>query len=115
MDRTELAKRCFEKWGEEPQLFMAIEEMGELATAISHYRRGRVTKEAVCEEVADVLIMMEQIGYLFGQDKVDEIYKKKVERTIGRLLSTEKYDGFYQNPLPWNSEPRLTVDETLDY
>ena len=42
----------------------AIEEMAELIKAISKYREGRGSVEAVAEEVADVLVTVGILGFL---------------------------------------------------
>ena len=41
---------AIEIYGEDSQIWMAIEEMSELSNALAKYRRGRVTREDVCEE-----------------------------------------------------------------
>ena len=53
-------------WGTESQEVMAVEEMGELLTAIARCNRGRIGKAAVVEEAADVIICALQVGLMFG-------------------------------------------------
>lgn len=72
---------ALELWGEEAQLDVAIEECSELIKAICKRKRGDAfAEDKVLEEVADVAIMLEQLVWLFGQDKYDEVFKDKLER-----------------------------------
>lgn len=74
-----------DKWGES-QLSMAIEELSELICAISHYRRGKITKEGLTSEIADVENMLGQIKHIYGIDPtdVDRIRIEKVRRCCDR-------------------------------
>lgn len=68
-------------YGEEFQIDMMIEECSELITTLQHYRRGRVLKDKVCEELADVQIMAQQLKMIFGSERcVDWVVYK-----VGRL------------------------------
>ena len=57
--RIELYQKALSKWGEEPQLNMVYEEVGELLTALSRFKRGRYRNNDVITERADVSIMVE--------------------------------------------------------
>ena len=72
-------------YGTEAQIWMAIVEMSELSNALAKYRRGRVTREDVCEEIADVEIMCYQMAIIFGVTNVTEILQTKMERLKNRL------------------------------
>ncbi len=53
---------ALKKWGKDSQLSMAMGECGELIAAINRkYTQGRGNLDDVAEEVADVMIMMEQM------------------------------------------------------
>ena len=54
-------QKAVKAYGDEKQMNMAVEEMAELIVEINHLRRGRSTVFKMCEEVADVMIMMEQL------------------------------------------------------
>lgn len=58
--RKALYRTLIEEHGEDTQLCVVSEECGELITALSHWRRGRISREAVLRELADVSIMVEQ-------------------------------------------------------
>jgi NTP pyrophosphatase (non-canonical NTP hydrolase) len=67
MNKEEIYAKAIERWGEELQVGMLSEEIGELLVAVNKYRR-RATKQNeinICEEIADVRIMLEQIECLF--------------------------------------------------
>lgn len=72
-------------YGTEAQIWMAIEEMSELSNALAKYRRGRVTREDVCEEIADVTIMMIQLSKIFGPDDISDYLESKLDRLDKRL------------------------------
>ena len=74
-----------EIYGEDSQIWMTIEEMSELSNALAKYRRGRVTREDVCEEIADVAIMMIQLSKIFGSDDISDYLKSKLDRLDKRL------------------------------
>lgn len=73
-------QKALEKWDINFQFGCANEEMGELIAVINQYKRGRVDERAVIEEVADVLIMMGQLRYYFGEDAVDEMVIEKMKK-----------------------------------
>ena len=74
-------------FGADTQLDIAIEEMSELIKAIIKYRRYNtpVTLGAVCEEVADVLIMMEQLRIITNSENVDQYFFDKLQRLDTRI------------------------------
>jgi NTP pyrophosphatase (non-canonical NTP hydrolase) len=82
MPVAERALRTFGAWSQRHQI---IEECAELILAISHYRRGRVSKKKVCEEIADVLICAEQMRLDFGAADVDRIKRTKEKRLKKRM------------------------------
>lgn len=51
-------------YGEEHQMLKAVEEMAELTQAIMKYLDNPAEWNALIEELADVLIMTEQLDYL---------------------------------------------------
>ena len=83
---------AIEKWGEDSQIGMAIEECAECIVALRKLSRvgGRdidSTKvhEAVIDEIADVTIMMRQLAMIFGFASVENRIKYKIERLKVRL------------------------------
>lgn len=92
-----------DKFGEDLQFMVCIEEMGELMQAISKYERVKnlepenhekmeKAKESIIEESADVINCVSQIARIFGEDKVEEqmLYKlKRVEERM-KVLDNKK-------------------------
>ena len=90
-------KRAVDIWGVEIQMGMMIEEAAELIQAISKYKRAHdksdeIKQDAynhVCEEVADVENMIDQMRYMLD-DKTIDIYKEqKLERTLEKIIKLE--------------------------
>ncbi len=79
--------RAIQTWGRDAQVMMAFEEMGELMTAIAQFERYRVDEHAVAEEIADVMIMMEQMAVLYGSELVGQAKARKLERLEARLTN----------------------------
>ena len=66
-----------QRYGDESQFSMAIEEMSELIQALEKHRRYKYNSEKldevldhVAEEIADVHIMLAQLIYIFDNDNV---------------------------------------------
>lgn len=110
-DVTALATRALDTWGEDAQLAQACEELAELIVALSHLRRRRVgCVTEVVNELADVLIMVEQIRlilgrlgavdrFLTGDDEIEHAVQLKLARLEERLDALPK---------------QKTVEELLD-
>lgn len=100
IERTQLYHTAWKHWGAKKQMDMAIEEMAELTQAILKTRRnGVVFSYTVSEELADVLICLEQIesrlkaiptsdkkGNWF--DQVERIKEEKLQRLQSRLFNS---------------------------
>lgn len=85
----ETFRRAIEAWGLDAQVDMAVEECNELSVALLHHRRGRATRAAVIEELADIRIMYEQLRWYFGADWVDPVVESKLARLRDRLPDEE--------------------------
>ena len=77
-------------FGGRAQTDVCIEEMAELAVAIEHERRGRGSREAVIEEIADVMIMASQMALLYGEDAVHEVWERKLLRLDRRIKEAKE-------------------------
>ena len=73
------------KYGSRAQVDMAVEEMAELTNALMKDRRNRATAEDIITEVADVLIMMNQLSFMMGRDKVAAEMERKIVRLSERM------------------------------
>lgn len=83
--------RVIEAWGEDSQFDMITEEMAELIQAISKFRRAKSQEKKakayvhLCEEVADVENMINQLRYMLDANLIDKFKEEKLKRTERRL------------------------------
>lgn len=76
-----LAFNARQKWGNHPQMVKTIEECAELIQVLSKKINGSpTTLEAIVDEIADVIIMAEQMRLLFGEASVDQRITYKLDR-----------------------------------
>jgi len=86
---TKIYEEALDVWGPGAQADQCQEELAELITELSHWKR--VKTHGVEEEIADVEIMLAQMRLSFDTEKVDRIKKEKLER-LRKLL-----DGHSKN------------------
>jgi NTP pyrophosphatase (non-canonical NTP hydrolase) len=96
----EILKKAIKHYGTHNQMLKCIEECGELSRAVSRILielssdDGFTTKESeenLHEELADVLIMIDQVMMMFDcRDKVFEQGVRKLNRLKERLNSNEQ-------------------------
>lgn len=84
----DLFQTTLEKWGVEAQYDQAVEECAELITALKHFKRKRVGEERIIEELADVALMVGQLSYMLGKDRVDCAIQAKIVK-LRRLLEQD--------------------------
>lgn len=78
--------RAVNTFGETSRLILAIEEMSELTKELSKYIRGRQNIGGICEEMADVEIMLEQLKIVFrNRAAVDYHRSQKLQRLNDKL------------------------------
>jgi NTP pyrophosphatase (non-canonical NTP hydrolase) len=94
IDEIYILRKAISLYGKEYQIWKAIEEMAELNNAIAKLRQNRVTNEEVCEEIADVYIMMIVLSNMFGIDNVNNQIESKLKRLEERL---KKYESRVEN------------------
>lgn len=85
-----LLQRAVDLWGEEAQMRMVQEECAELIATVNRHQRERCSNEDVAEEVADVLIMVEQARRIVGAAAVDAAKERKLQRLARRLTDGEQ-------------------------
>ena len=78
--------KATEHFGADKQMVKAIEEMSELQKELSKNLLGAENQEAIREEIADCIIMLEQMAYLFDiNNGIDKIKQAKIERLKQRI------------------------------
>ncbi len=104
-DKKVLYTVAIAKFGEVPQMLMAIEEMAELTQAINKTLRKGEYIENLAEEMADVEIMLEQLKEIFGNsEKVEEQKNIKLERLKSRV------DNYHPTNLDYIQKKTSDVD-----
>ena len=98
-NRKEVLQECIERYGKQPQVDMAIEEMSELTKALLKERRAlhrddpeawKKAVENISEEMADVIIMLTQLTMIFeNKDRVQSLIARKLARQEGRLAKAD--------------------------
>lgn len=83
-----------ETYGNDAQEDMAIEECSELIKAILKFRRSNAKdsdlRDAVIDEIADVQIMLTQLGIIFNcVEEVNERIDFKIDRQMDRIKERE--------------------------
>lgn len=80
-------KRIIELYGEHAQKLMAIEEMSELTKEVCKDFRGKLDREHLIEEIADVLITLDQmlLIYEISEEEIYLMCERKMERLKERL------------------------------
>jgi hypothetical protein len=73
-------------FGERNQMIVAIEELSECQKEICKQLRGIGDMEHMAEEIADSIIMLEQLQMIFGiGDLVAKYMDSKIERLDSRI------------------------------
>ena len=88
----EKVKRIADYYGWSSQLRQLAEECSELSVESLHYIREGRGIERISEEMADVLIMIQQIIYLLKNDteKLEKYADFKLDRQLGRIEREQK-------------------------
>lgn len=84
---TDTYKQAIETYGVRAQKLMAIEEMSELTKEICKDFRGKLNREHLVEEMADVLIMLDQLllMYKVSEEEIVSMCTRKMKRLKERL------------------------------
>lgn len=94
MTKNEIYKVAIEKWGIPSQLEMMVEECAELIQALQKLKRVDASNEFlidgatehICEEIADVEILIEQMREIFTDKRIDYHKEQKLFR-LRKLIS----------------------------
>jgi len=89
MRYREIYAKTISKWGEQAQYDQTVEECAELITSLQHFARGKVDKETVVDELADVFLMVGQLTYMFGEDQLSAAVEKKIAK-LNLLLEKDE-------------------------
>ena len=87
MTHQEIFNKAISTYGEKAQKLMAIEEMSELTKEICKDFRGKLDREHLIEEMADVTITIDQLMmmYKITFEEIQKVRERKFERLKERL------------------------------
>ena len=90
MIEDERIRTIADHYGIKKQMHQLAEECSELAVEASHSARKGVTVKII-EEMADVLLMIEQVVYLanIAIDDINECIQFKIDRQLERIKEEE--------------------------
>lgn len=98
-EQKQKCRTMFEHYGLDNQLRILQEECAELIQAASKYLRAQEagkpiaqSKAALLEEVADVMIMVEQVKGIFTGAALEAMLESKLNRQIDRIGSENRAD-----------------------
>lgn len=85
-----LAPAAFQAFGERAQMIKTLEELSELmVTLAKKLNASPVTDAEIIDEIADVLIMVGQMRFRFGETEVDQRIIYKLNRTAAFILKNK--------------------------
>ena len=86
MTEKQIYEQALKTWGPSAQTNMMFEEMAELQKELCKNGRGKDNRDHIAEEIADVLIMLEQMMILHDCEELVTAYKAaKLQRLEGRI------------------------------
>ncbi len=106
----QIMQSALDAFGTLRQVDKCLGEMHELGEALLSHRHGEADREAVIDEVADVLITAGQMRLLFGADAVDARIAVKLAR-LSRLVADQVATA---KPKPKPVKPHLRWEEDGD-
>lgn len=88
MSETEIIREAIDYYGIDNQLMVAVEELAELQKEISKAYRGVCNEQNMIEEIADVLIMIDQIKdyYQLSDESIEAEKQVKLLRLMDRMV-----------------------------
>jgi len=85
----DIYRAALAKWGEEAQFDQAVEECAELIAALKHYKRDKVGRQQIIDELADVALMVGQLSFMLGEELVEQAIETKLLKLRALLASTD--------------------------
>jgi len=83
--------KAIDVFGSGNQVIMVMEEMNELGKELCKtFRESGAPIDNICEEIADVEIMLDQLKLIVGEKNVTYYRKKKIKRLKERLDTYDK-------------------------
>lgn len=93
MIKKDVYDEAVDQWGSESQIGMLHEEIGEFLQELNKYRRHETYREGLAEELADLVIMLEQICHMYD---IEHHYwwkkREKLKRLKKKLMVKDEED-----------------------
>lgn len=97
MDKNELYIEAIRLWGIIPQFDQLVEECAETIVAMNHLKRGKPDAEdELLGELADLEIMIEQMKFIFGEERIEtKKYDKlkRLQKIVEEEISVQKQEA----------------------
>ena len=86
-----IISNSIQHYGMDNQSTVCMEECAELIQAISKAKRGKINRDNMIEEIADVLICIEMLKqmYMISDEKINGWIEKKQAREAERMEKNE--------------------------
>lgn len=84
-EQRQVCLRAIDHYGVEHQKRKAAEELGELIVELAREQDGRSSGAGIREEIADCIIMLEQLRWIYCPEQVDAWIRRKLDRLVGRM------------------------------
>lgn len=86
-----IISESIQRYGKNNQSTVCMEECAELIQAISKEKRGKINRNNMIEEIADVLICIEMLKqmYMISDEKINKWIEKKQAREVKRISQNE--------------------------
>jgi len=87
VDRARILRQAIDAYGPTAQMTMMVEECSELIKALCKHQRdsGGTYADNVCEEIADVQIVLDQMKMIFSPYTIAQFEEQKLKRLRERL------------------------------
>lgn len=84
---VKIIAESIQHYGKNNQSTVCMEECAELIQAISKAKRGKINRDNMIEEIADVLICIEMLKqmYMISDEKINKWIEKKQAREAERM------------------------------
>lgn len=96
-ERVKTYTNALISFGEENQIIVAIEELSECQKELCKFLRGIGNMDNLAEEMADAVIMLEQMRIIFGLDELVENWMdrkvRKLDDKLRRKAGVQMLDG----------------------
>ncbi len=88
---VKIIAESIQHYGKNNQSTVCMEECAELIQAISKAKRGKIDRDNMVEEIADVLICIEMLKqmYMISDEKINKWIEKKQAREVERMEKNE--------------------------